>query len=576
MADPAQATSVIAASALPSPGATPTEDGRYSFTYLPTRAGSYVASVRLTTSGGLLGTYYKGANLTAPVLASRGTWHDGLYHRPYWCAGVAPGNWSSTWNFGPAVSCDPSVPGCGCDSTRLDPTLAFSWGTDSPLPYDELYSNKFPTEFYSVQWKGFVGAPATGDYTITLTADYGVQMRVNGATVINAVPMAVASATATVTLTQGVLAPVTITYYHQRDAAYFKAEWAGPGVGDGVTPQVRVAPSESAPLTFRRAHLLHLLNSPFLTHTPPLLAPVLQVIAGQYLFHTRHVINSPLTVEVYPGAANAALTTATGGGLTNCTATQPCAFTVHARDASGNAIFNNGALPWNVTVYGTGDWAGYAGATTRRVDAVNYTGSVARLNVAVVPTPGSWELVGVGSAVQYSNTLLVVNATAAAPVARGDTILVGQETMQVASYYATNGQPPYNANVSLSTYGGVTNLGHSVLPLARPYLGPSFTHLPVYRLRNCTTGSYLVTYTPWIRGAYRVNVQVRFGATSRPPYRARFMLPAPIRVSLTRIHTHNPHFFPPGRCLRSTRCSRWPSTRRAWAASAATTPSRRP
>ena len=466
VADPTQAPTVITATALPSP---PTEDGIYGFSYVPTRAGSYVASVTLTTSGGLLGTYYNGANLTFPMLASRGTWHDGLYHKPYWCAGIAPGNWSTTWNFGPAVSCDPSVPGCGCDSTRLDAALSFNWGTSTPLPYDELYANKFPTEFYSVQWTGYLGAPTTGNYTITLTADYGVQMVVNGATVINAVPMAVASASATVALTQGQLAPVTITYYHQRDAAYFTATWAGPGVGDGVTPQV---------------------------------------IAPQYLYYQRNIVNSPLTIEVYPGAVSAATSSAVGGGLTNCTATQQCAFTVFARDAAGNAVFNSGAQAWNVTVYGTGDWAGYAGATTRRVNAVNYTGSVAHVNVAVQPTPGSWELVGMGSATQYANVLTIVNATAAAPVARGDTILVGQETMQVASYYATNGQPPYNANLTISNYGGITKLGHTVVPLARPYLGPSVTNVPVYRLRNCSTGSYLVTYAPFVRGTYQVNVQV--------------------------------------------------------------------
>ena len=280
---------------------TPYSDGRYPFTYTPTVAGSYVLDIKLLTRGGLLGTYYKGANLTYPVLASRGNFHDpSQYHTPYWCDGLEVGNWSSSWNFlnayapGHIPYCDRSLAssGCGCDSTRLDQTLSFVWGDESPLPYDDIYSGKFPVDYYSVQWRGYLVAPQSGDYTITLSADYGVQLAINGVTVVNAVPMTLGSTSVTVTLTAGQYNAITLTYYHTRDKAYMQATWSGPGLMDGG-----------------------------------------EVLGSEYLYYAREILGSPLTVESYPGPVSAVTTTATGTGLSSCVSMQTCGFELQARDA---------------------------------------------------------------------------------------------------------------------------------------------------------------------------------------------------------------------------------------------------
>ena len=65
----------------------------------------------------------------------------------------------------------------------------------------------------------------------------------------------------------------------------------------------------------------------------------------------------------------------------------------------------------------------------------------------------------------------------------------------------------YIAGIQLGSYGSVTNISHTVLPLSRPYLGASLTRFTVYKLLNCTTGKYAVTYTPKIRGTYLIHVQ---------------------------------------------------------------------
>ena len=147
-------------------------------------------------------------------------------------------------------------------------------------------------DYYSVQWRGFLVAPQSGDYTLTLSADYGVMLSINGATVINAVPMALGATSATVTLTAGQYNPITLTYYHSRDNAYMTASWSGPG-----------------------------------------LAPGGEVLGPSYLYYAREILGSPLTVETYPGPVAAATTTATGAGLMDCVSMQSCAFEVQARDA---------------------------------------------------------------------------------------------------------------------------------------------------------------------------------------------------------------------------------------------------
>lgn len=130
----------------------PYTDGSYTMIYDPSIAGSYELSVKLLTRGGLLATYYKTANLSQPVLASMDNFHDNLYHKPYWCDGLMAGNFSTAWTFGPMTFCDLTISTCGCDSSRLDDSLSYTWGDKSPLPFTEPYSGKFPSDYFSVQW----------------------------------------------------------------------------------------------------------------------------------------------------------------------------------------------------------------------------------------------------------------------------------------------------------------------------------------------------------------------------------------------------------------------------------------
>ena len=94
---------------------TPNTDGIFYPSYFPELAGPHVLSVELRSAGGLLATYFKNPDLTGEVLGDNA---DGLFpfHDPAWCP--------------------PSL--LDCDSTRLDATIDFDWGSTSPLSHHEF------------------------------------------------------------------------------------------------------------------------------------------------------------------------------------------------------------------------------------------------------------------------------------------------------------------------------------------------------------------------------------------------------------------------------------------------------
>jgi hypothetical protein len=340
--------------------------------------------------------------------------------------------------------CDKTITTCGCDSTRLDELLTFDWGDITPLPFDEPYSGKFPADYFSVQWEGYVTAPQSGLYTFTLSSDYGVSMMINGVMRLNQVPMSSASASFSLLISAEELNHIVISYYHKRDEAYFSAKWSGPGLDD---------------------------NS---------------VLSGDYLSYARNVINSPLTVEVYPGVVDHVTSTASGTNLTDCTALESCSFVIQAKDTFGNNIYNDGAVDWNVSIVGYSDWAGYD-STTSRVNDANQT-YLQNPNVTVVPYSDSWVAIGYAN-VSFGSKFITVGGDVTSLLMRGDTILVVTETMMISK-------------TATFDYSGT----NTTVPLSRPFLGSTTSSFEVYKLSNCSTGKYTVTYTPEVRGYYEINV----------------------------------------------------------------------
>ena len=419
----------------------PYTDGIYSFSYDPTAAGSYTFDVKLLTRGGLLATYFKTTNYSVPVLASASNFHDNIFHDPYWCDGLLQGNFSSDWTFGPVRFCDLTIGTCGCDSTRLDTALDFDWKDLTPLPYDGLFTGKFPNDFYSVEWVGYLKSPGNGVYTFNITSDYGVYLSINGTVLVNQIPMKSRSIVFQLKLNSNEYNEITIRYIHQRDDAYFRLSWSGPELNGG------------------------------------------QIISQDSLYYSRNIIQSPLTVHVYPGVVNNDTSSAVGSGLNECVALKECSFVIQARDVFGNNIFNAGNVDWNISIPGIGDWAGYNSPLLHRINDVNYT-DVAH----VIPTQTKlgWENIGTAS-VSYLASFITTNSDFTAKVRRGDSIKVGEEIMMIST----------DSTLEFSS---------QKVPLSRPYLGNDLSPFDVYKITNCTTGKYRITYTPKIRGRYNINI----------------------------------------------------------------------
>jgi len=193
---------------------------------------------------------------------------------------------------------------------------------------------------------------------------------------------------------------------------------------------------------------------------------------------------------VYPGDVDAVTSSATGSGLTECTALHECEFVVQARDTSANNVFNWGAQDWNITIRGKSDWSGYDNSF-HRVNDINYTtvvhfdktgGTHAGGGISIVPF--GWSLVGTGK-IAYGDSSLAISTDVRGSLVRGDTLRVVSETMEIDSKgvfeYVTSGVgSPYTS-----------------VPLSRPYLGDTTVSMQVYKITpNCSTGKYLVKYTP--------------------------------------------------------------------------------
>lgn len=64
-------------------------------------------------------------------------------------------------------------------ATRVDPTIDFHWTLFSPFP------EKLPSDFYSVEWIGWITPPADGEYTLAIEGNDGFQIWIDDTLRIN-------------------------------------------------------------------------------------------------------------------------------------------------------------------------------------------------------------------------------------------------------------------------------------------------------------------------------------------------------------------------------------------------------
>lgn len=105
--------------------------------------------------------------------------------------------------------------------------------------------------------------------------------------------------------------------------------------------------------------------------------------------------------------------------------------------------------------------------------------------------PNGWMFVALAS-VAFGDNFITVFSNSTGLVNRGDSLLIGGVEVMMVDYTG-----PYTVLATTS-----------IIPLARPYLGATLSSFDLFVVDNCTTGSYLVNYSPLVRGVYAVHVMV--------------------------------------------------------------------
>jgi len=407
---------------------TPNTDGVYDVTYLPRLAGQHYATIALRSAGGLLATYYKNDDFTDAVLGNE----DHLsfpYHETTWC----PAELKT------------------CDSTKLDTSLSFDWGSKAPVITG---SADFPMDYFSVVWEGELKVDSSDTFTFSVSTDNKARLTIDGEVVVDSWTSAANTVSGTVALTADTFYAIKLEY-----------------VEDTADAALAVQFSSTA--------------SPALTYIP-----------SANLFYKRNVGSavdstaSPLPVTFVPGLVDAT-STATGAGLTSCVANNQCDFKIQAKDSHGNNRYNSGADNFIVTLTGTDDWAltGRTNDVTTNVAITNL--SPDNLNVASAQQKFT-QLTGSVTATNNAKNV-VTTADLTTEVKRGDKVVILGQVYTVdetATFDATN------------------------LPLSTVYNGADASSLDIFvstffdSATNCETGTHVVTYTPLVRGSYSLDIKI--------------------------------------------------------------------
>lgn len=137
----------------------------------------------------------------------------------------------------------------GATVSRIDPVIAFDWGTGSPLA-------GIGAETFSVRWRGSLTPPADGEWTFTTTTDDGIRVWVDGQRIIDRwVAQAPTATSGRATLTAGRAVDVVVEYYEAGGGAVARLEWQGPGTARQLVPAGAVVPAQGLPAGWSTADL---------------------------------------------------------------------------------------------------------------------------------------------------------------------------------------------------------------------------------------------------------------------------------------------------------------------------------
>ena len=121
----------------------------------------------------------------------------------------------------------------GFSHQQTDSQINFNWGTGG--------ASGLNPDTFSIRWTGYLQAPNTGNYTLTLNKNDGARMWLDGQQIINAWTTNPASASKVVHLKKGVRHHIVIDFREDTGTAHVNLQWSGPGVtGTQVVPSANL------------------------------------------------------------------------------------------------------------------------------------------------------------------------------------------------------------------------------------------------------------------------------------------------------------------------------------------------
>lgn len=285
----------------------------YDVSFTLTKAAQYSSIIKLVQYGGLRATYYQTVDFLNPVELLSLYVHSGQSPSKY---------------------------------TRIDPTVNFNWGINSPG-----VASGFPADFFSVRWVGKIRAPYSEYYKFTVATDNTVRLTINGESLIDTISTSSTLSpsseySAYYTMSSGTLYDVVLEYVETRGASLIQLYWQSDSISK-------------------------------------------QIIPSDYLYNSLYSENTPFVLTAYPGATNAAYCTVSGDYSTAIVGVAET-IVLQARDQYGNlqrGLYETFAVTLTssdsaTTVAGTVTW------TSNGVYTVIYTltvSSVYTMTITVVP-----------------------------------------------------------------------------------------------------------------------------------------------------------------------------------------------
>lgn len=124
--------------------------------------------------------------------------------------------------------------------TRVDPTIDFYWGTNSPAK--EVRDD----ESYSVRWSGKIRPDFSEEYTFYITRDNGVRLWINNKLIVDKWDNLVGVDDAgKIFLQADKFYDIKLEYFNNCGDGYVKLEWSSKSIGKSVVPKENLYPSEA-------------------------------------------------------------------------------------------------------------------------------------------------------------------------------------------------------------------------------------------------------------------------------------------------------------------------------------------